>query len=761
VQISRKREALVKYCDEVDYDILNSYHDADEYIWINVDDPDLHPVKIKLPECPDFKEIAGFGKKAEDQIFERESLPFSLEYLINKTRNDVRRNKDYKTIPQQYRAFYETVWETIETNRQHEDNLEWLDQQWNYRIYGKWVFINGKPTYLCGWHWFYLNYWKIENVGLPVYWDRDMKWFNAVWYFYNDTTIPLQKGGKLQYNDDGSLKLKDVGYLTILGTNVLKGRRVGDSTKMSCINFCVISMMKEGKGGIQGDTEETASKIFKEKLMFAYNKLPFFWKPEQIQMNPKSELHFCSNDPAKGLDSVIDFATTSGKTFYDSRKLHIYQGEEPGKVLREDVHARHSVVKRCLKTGSERVGFALYASTVDDMLLKSGKQFEELSKSSHFERRGNDGFTLTGMVNIFFPAWEGYEGFIGKYGESIIDPPTEEQMPYVKTKIFDEDSVCLGSKGYLKAERSKYLKIKDFKELSHQKRLHPFTFAECFTPSFENQFFNMDIVEKRTIELKRDVGAKIQGDFVWVSGQDSYVDFVPSSQGKFFISHDPLSRGQANKKFQHMGLWMPGNSRTYVASADAFRLEKTEGGKMSNGAGCVRWKRDPQIDDDSKDIKDWVTARDVCTYSYRPPTIDEYCEDMLKMCHYYGCSMYPEMNVPHVAQYFIRRGYRGYLHYDTDPETGKPKENPGFHSGGALKQKLFNLMADDIQNHGMRCRHLEILEEIASIRGLDDMTNWDLFTAKGGTLLAEESQYSQYLSQMQYGGDTFDIGGFM
>jgi hypothetical protein len=756
----KKNRARVKYF-KTDYkDIIEKYEDADEYLWINTDDKDLHPIRIELPECPDWDMIEGFGKEPEDQIFVPDEVPNKMHHLIKKTANEIKRNKTLKTKPEKYRAYYEKFWEELETNIIYKDILQWLGEQWYYRLNGKWYFIKGKPTYVCGWHWFYLNNWSIEDVGLPSYWDRDRKWFNTLWHFYRDTTAPKKDGDKLLYNDDGSLQLVDLGSRTSDGTNVCKGRRVGDSTKMSCINFCIITEDTEKRGGVQGDTEETAEKIFEEKFIVAFKKMPFYWKPCQFSTyGSKTELTFDHEDIDLSLDSGIDYATTANKIFYDSRKLHVYQCEEPGKLIRESVSARHDVVRRCLRSGSKMIGFAMYATTVDDIELKAGKEFEELCKQSHYEDRGDDGFTSSGLINIFIPAYEGYEGFIDKYGFSIVDTPTEEQISYIETKIYKEDGTIMGAKEYLESRRKHYQEARDFKKLSRQKRLHPFTFSECFTPSFENEWFNLDIIERRSTELKRDNLATARGDFVWVNGEDSFVQFVDNNvSGKFYISHD-MKEG-ANKKFNNNGQWFPYNANKFVASADAFRLEKTEGGKMSNGGGAVRWMRDHSVDPDTKDVKEWTTARMVCTYNHRPETIKEYCEDMLKMCVYYGAMMYPEMNVPHVSLHFTERGYWGYLLHDTDPTTGKMKQNPGFHTqGSGIKQKIFNLIGEDIANHGMRCRHLEILDECGMIRGLDDMTNYDLFTAYGGTLLAEESNHSNYLKNMR-DDDGYDIAGF-
>jgi hypothetical protein len=176
---------------------------------------------------------------------------------------------------------------------------------------------------------------------------------------------------------------------------------------------------------------------------------------------------------------------------------------------------------------------------------------------------------------------------------------------------------------------------------------------------------------------------------------------------------------------------------------------------MSNGGGAVKWKFDSRIDQNT-DINTWETDRFVITYNNRPTTLEEYGEDMVMMCVYTGALMYPEMNVDFIDKYFKDRGYKGYLLYDIDKKTGYPKNNPGFHSLEGSKKEMFNLVRDYIQKNGNRDRHIDFLKECLDIRNLQDMTNFDLFTACAGALLGEQSKFSNYL--LQDNGGCIDIG---
>jgi hypothetical protein len=252
----------------------------------------------------------------------------------------------------------------------------------------------------------------------------------------------------------------------------------------------------------------------------------------------------------------------------------------------------------------------------------------------------------------------------------------------------------------------------------------------------------MDILENRIAVLQHEEQPTRRGNFYHKTADvDSDVIWQDDDEnGKFYISKT-FEPEEINRRTRDGGTFRPLNPDRYIASADPYRVEKTQGGRMSDGAGVVRWKHDPLIDPPNKDISEYVTARAVITYCNRPGDSDTYGEDMLMMCIYTGALMYPEANIDFIEKYFIRRGYAGYLLYDTDWNTGRPRAYAGFYSHIDVKKKMFNLVANDIAVHGHRNRHKDVLTEFMSIKSLDEMTDFDLFTAYAGTLLAEENAY--------------------
>lgn len=760
-----KFEARDKYARRFPSEVWAGYKNADKFVYVNVDDPDLQKFRISLPPPPDWALIEGFGLPAEDQMFVYERYPDRLKMLERNIRQDamMSRKNESKFIFE--RNIYDEIWKVLETNEEeYKFEINWIRKQWFHRERGKWYFIHGKPTYISGHNWFFLNYFPLEKVyeneGKPKYRDRDRKWFHAQYYAMTTTLAPeYDKDGDIILLSDGTPQMRDMGARTIFGTNSLKGRRVGDTSKAQSIIYYEASSNMEVYNGIQGNKETTASGIYKDKLIFAFKRMPFFFRPQLSNFNLATELNFTSPDFIGGLNSKVDYATTAKRHFYDSKKLTIIHVDEVGKVDLESVDRRHEVLKRCIAPGATIDGLIICTSTVDDMEMTSAKEFQKLTKASHFEQRGADGQTKSGLINLFFPVHSSFEGFIDQYGMGISESPKNYQIPFMGRIVRNKNGKILGCREFLEQKEQEFRDSGDIMRLTEFQRMTPRRFRDCFANAARNIFFNTEILKARLSFLHFSAEDKIRvGDFVWTSGFGSKVEFVDNErEGRFKVSM-LLEKEHRSVMVNEGGIFRPMYKDIFVCSGDTFKVEKTEGYRMSKGSGAVLYMHDPNIDTHDKPVREYSTNRFVCTYLFKPDSREEYAEDMLKMAIFYNALMFPENNIDVISDYFIRKGFRGYLMYAVDPVSGKRKNNPGWTTVGAMKTKLFNLASDFINLHGMRCDHPEILEEFMEIEGPDAMKDHDLFVAVTGCLLAQESQYVDYVHEL--GSATVDISGW-
>jgi len=662
---------------------LSQYKDADTHIVINVD-PDLHKITIPLPKPPKPRKIAGYGLPAKEQKWRPDPLPDKLIEL--------QENPIYETI--------EEIWEEMEERSEYyEKEWKYIEKQWERREKGYWFYNNGVPTYITGNHYFHINTWEMD-IGLGEYRDRDRRWWITLGFFQKDPFC--------------------------LGMNYPKHRREGATNRTQCWMYEGISKTLNVHGGIQSMTEGHAQDgVFQDHLIVGWRGLPFFFQPVHSgTTTPVGSLRFFT--PARkslqgslrakkgdALNSYIDFKP-SNPSAYDTFKLYRYHGDEVGKTKDVDVNKRHNIIRQCLSLGAGKkiIGFCVNTSTVGEMTKGGGEKFAKLCKQSHYQERTENNQTLSGLYNFFMPATEGLEGFIDEYGNSMI---TEASL-------------------HLQNTRQAYLDAGDEDGYNEFVRQHPIWFKECFRGGTKGCNFNSIILNRRLDEFAFGNKYLTNGNFKWENDiPDSTVIWMPDPSSPKFRTSFLFEPGESNKQVFDGELKLPDNIQNFIAGGDPFKFDQTSGTRKSDGSGSVFMKRDSTIDPDDKPLRDWITHRFCCTYSHRPKTKEEFGEDMLMMCIYYGCEMNCEINVPFLWDYFKQRGYVGYLYYGIDRKTGFINKNPGFNTLKGVQDDIYREYHTYIERHGMREVHDKILRQCLDIE--DDMGPYDQFVSGGAALL--------------------------
>lgn len=718
---------------EFEKKILKSYQKEDRWVTLN-EDPSLHPIWIKLPECPDIEQVDGYGLPIEEQYWRAPEMPSKLKYLINQSDK------------------VEDVWAALEGNQsEYRKEIRWIQDQIYYSLYGYWFFNNGKPTYLCGWHYDYLTHWRFAGDIKPEYRDRDRKWYHGVYYAYTTTECPAKDShGKLIYTDKQKkiLKMVDVKRKTFLGYIGPKGRRAGDSNKFLCAEYMETQRHKGKNSGIISSSGDHAKKkLFDEILVPGWQQMPFFYKPiTSANENPDKEIKFIGArkkaDSAKVSDqlkSKIDYSSTSESTQYDGGKQFFLDVDEAGKTKDTDVYERHQQLKECVSQGAgiNIIGFMGYPSTVGEMEGSGGKQYAKLCRDSFFEKRSESGQTTTGLMLIYISCLEGLEGFVDRYGNSVIDDPTPEQAKYIGKNF--------GSRKHIQSMRKSYLDNGDIEGYNEYVRLFPIFYKECFRTADGDIGFNTVIINERLDELaviQKDVWRV--GNFEWKDGK-KYQDRVvwkDDPKGRWRLSqllHDTLTNrytfGYINGTLQKIPI-----APKHTTTTDPFKQGKVNGSRMSDGGIATVYDFDPEVDNADMDPRLWKSYRIVCTYRNRPATTNEYYDDALMQIVYFGSWWYPEMNIPNCVEWAFERGFGGYFLYDIDWKTGKFKNVPGFNSQTISKQDLFNVTRDYIETRGHMDCHSDWLTECKDIQDMAEMTDYDLFTAGAGALLGCKSK---------------------
>lgn len=720
-----------KYKGKIKPDILRQYSMPDKYVLLN-EDKHLHPIYIeisKLSKTPEWDTIEGWGLPAKEQKFKHIKMPDKLRKLVERI------------------GKLEDIWkELMENQYLYRSEIKFIEEQWRKYFEGHWLFINGKPTWICGWHYTYLNWWRFKNGGRPGYRDRNRRFMIGMYYAYTTTeTVSYDSQGRIEYVDENLRipKMIDTGFRTCLGVSYPKHRKDGASNMCLLAEYMEVITHKGVVGGIISMTGDHAKeKLFDEIMVPGWNAMPFFFKPiTTSNKNPGSEINFvqsrvrADNLSSYELGSTISYSTTSTSKLYDGGNNKWITVDETGKTTDCDTYERHRQLKPCvsLGNGANIFGFLAYPSTVGEMQGSGGLNFFRICQDSKFEKRDISGQTSSGMFVFYLPAYDGLDGFIGPYGESVIETPTPEQAKFIGKDY--------GAKQFLENKRSQLLAEQNMDGYNEECRLFPMSYMECFRTEDGEVGFNTKIINERLDDLTYIYSEEVRiGNFARVDKNDpnSFVVFQDDPKGKFCLSL-LLDEKQTNMYYEKDIGGQYGRQRfpykpKFTASSDAYKFEKVRGSRMSMGAGTVFWDYDPDIDQNSP-IENWITHRFVCDYLYRPQTKDEYCEDMLMMCEYFGAMMYPEIDVPIVWEHFEKRKRIGYLLYDIDFKTNKPMATPGFNSKGK-KQNLFSSIRDYIEVHGRREKHKRVLEQWKDITSIEEMTDFDLVTTTGGCLMA-------------------------
>jgi hypothetical protein len=240
---------------------------------------------------------------------------------------------------------------------------------------------------------------------------------------------------------------------------------------------------------------------------------------------------------------------------------------------------------------------------------------------------------------------------------------------------------------------------------------------------------------------------------------EATVEWVDEETGRWIMSYMPKV---TNKRYKNNGIWFPEDVEGFTHCGDPFQFlqeskirdsKRKDKSRLSKGALACFIERDMSIDTATRDISTWETNRFALSHTHRHRTTEEFGEDAIMQMVFFGGLMFPEINVKNLWKYIVDRGFEGYLLYMTD-ERGKYKATPGFNSLSESKQALFQGINTYVTNHIKRELHIDIIRDIIAIKGLEDMTNRDLFTAAAGCLYGSRSRQRDYMKKSK---DTVDV----
>jgi hypothetical protein len=742
----------------------NNYLPADEYFIINQGDCDLTPVYISLPSPPPLHLIDGYDLPRDEQYFRRLVIPKRLEIIekevYERLRNEYNRNNNNSiTVEKTIDLFWFLFEDRREDLKKEEEFIKKV--HW-YRTYGYWFFNDGKPTWIPPDYFDFLNFWTLQDGEKPEYRDKDRRKY-CFWHYLKhatETFADLDKEGRAM-KVDGKYTMIEVGARVFFGCAEPKTRRSG-ATQQGCHGIKKgIEDMFGGFGTIVSMDGDNAVVHFSKKLLNGLKEYPLFLKAKWDGNNTSNSIKYRArqNDPGNpSLNGSITYTESAGESKNDGDELHYFLSDEEGKcaVVQVDILERWNVNKKAQSKGlgSTIMGFCWHPSTVETMNAGGISYRKLIDMSNFYQRIEGKGQTFSGLAMCFFSATDGAENFIDRFGMSVINKPTERQIALRPDALFAR--MKMGSHDYMMKERNRLLSDGSPAALElyrSMRRKEPMSFAECWIGTAGDMVFNLEKIDQRMIELNR--RSKIRkGNLKWKGGiPDSEVIFVDDENGRWEFSFLPDEsarnlktkvRVYNSRTAKYEWQWKGLNWNIFTIGVDPFgytnkaesKLRDDNSRQSNGGLACLR-SRDLETDK-SDDPNTWKTRRFICSYSHRPPSTYDFNEDVLMTAVFTGGSVYLERNRENTWQHLIERGYGGFLQYDLDMSTGRPKDKPGAYASETNKDELFSEIKDYIEYHCHIEEHASFLTEVKNIRGKEEMTKFDRFTAHGWALIGDK-----------------------
>lgn len=694
---------------------------------LELDDNEL--ITVYIPPVPSIHLIQGYDLPVEEQLWKRTDYP------------------DF------WRASYKQEIAFRKENDSYRDKKceEFRKQEWDRRMNGFWFFNNGKPVYITGAHYYFLNWCKLD-VGYPSYYDFQRKSFYFSQYCVEDPTC--------------------LGYFKV-------GQR-GFGKTIEEICLILESMTKfpgDRKGAVQSKSGTDAEGVF-NKMVDIYNKLPEFYKPESSHgSRPKTKLSWY-RDTIKGAKAKeVDFGdddelrnefwhSVAKETALDGETMSDVMQDEIGKSdpkEQVDVDARMQVVRFVVFRQNRKRGIIRATSTIEEM-KKGGAQARVVWKKSDSRNRSDNGFTTSGIYRMFRSALDTTNP--DKYGNS----------DHVAAKKMHD------------AERK--LRKDDLNELASYIRKNPYTSEEAFMEDADGCEFNGYILNKRLQELEsKEYGQHFDLDYI--SGiRDSTLRMEYNPKGKFYaawlptkpedtnlVEPGPMIRKTDGTMIQS---WRPKNDLKFRIGCDPVQHGiETVDKRVSDSAAYVFRMFDLSEDnniksvyteqdcDDPNDYKigrfKWKTYVPVVEYIYRNDDPDDFFEDMIKLCRFFGCQILIENNKNNIINKFIDRGYKDFIMYrpkDTFTSDSNAQNTSGIPGADPVIQQYIGELKSYIMTHGHRLPFKRLVRDLIKFRRKNIKIH-DPTVAMGITLLSlkGEAKVARIPIEIESWFNTYNING--
>lgn len=656
----------------------------------------------ETPPIPEHHKIRGYHLPVDDQIWYRDDTYEQWNW-----------NTDPKEGP---------LWHTNPEKGQ----MEWYEDEIDKLHNGMWVWIRGVPTYFNKYCYFFHSYFTLQEGILPLYKDTSLEYF----IFY-----------KLCEDDD--FTLGDIG---------IKGRRVGLSSMKSSINL-LIGLLEDNT--LQGIVSKTGVDA-KEMYLMVKNgleKLPPFLIPDLAKV-AETELHIAkprarisANNRTvsadKGKNNRINWLPTA-ENAYDGRKARSITIDEAAKFEECNVEMLFSKISETLVVGASVSGHVSVFSTVNRG-DKGGDNFKKIWLASNQQGNlDNIGQTPSRLKRFFIEGYRGFFGYVGKYGESIIDNPTPEQTEYLATvrDPITGKRACpdplIGAREYLRQRR--VVLANDPEQLAEWIRKYPFEWIEVFRDSNNLCHFVLKDVNdqiERIEALLEGTGLQENGRRGMFKKHDNGEKYFDDNPAGMWYILELLPEGH-NKSVYRGSVKCPDNTSWGGAGLDPYAHAKQTVEKGSDACVIVHKDYD-MLDPENSDYP-------CAMFLGKPSTKPEFFDQLFYGLEYYGVTVLGERAPSDWIESAVSRGMAapenneklyGYLvttkrANSSEVYGANPQDKEG-------REQHLTVMVEYALNNIRKVKFLALLRGMIGFN-IEDRTAYDALMAWGYALISRKSK---------------------
>lgn len=592
------------------------------------------------------------------------------------------------------------------------DLQKFRDQEWDRRINGVWILIDGESIYLTGLNYFFLNWFKYD-FGNPEFRMIDVEFFYMIEYCNEDPKC--------------------------YGLNFLGGRRTGKTAKMGVWLYDYPSSHAYSYAGLQSKNDTDAKKVFNTTVVDPWRRLPDFFRPEyNFDSKQSKKLEFkvplkrgqqvldLDEDDIEGLNSWCNFED-AGLVEYDGYKLHRYGADETGKTEKINIKDRWDKVKLCLREtrNGQRViiGKSLQTTTVEQM-GNNVNPFFDLWDDSDPKKRKPNGETISGLYNFFVPA--DCTTLFDEFGRSLRDESR-------KLIMSDREGITSQS------------------SLMDTIRKDPLSIAEAKMVGAKGNPFNQTVLNTAEHNvLSASEPPYTVGNFVWdIPYEKARFDPDPIG-GRWHVAWFPpegkqnmVRNGYGNEKFK------PDNEFAIFIGVDPISEGATAGSARKSSYAMTIYRKASDVDEE-------LSETAIADYIHRPDNPEDAYEDNLIACWFYGCYAHIEKNKFDVNNFFVRNGCTAFVMkrpentLSVDQKKNAETQGAGTSAGTEVINLWVNIAKKHISLHGHRLKLPRTIDQLKRFKP-ELRTHFDLVVSFGYAVTAADADYKPKAAPVEIG----------